>query len=92
MCAVVLLPTAQRDVESLDSTTLRHLDNLFDLLSEFPLAGQAAELPNAPHVRRLVCGDRLIFYSHNEPASAILIYTVRHGARRPPESLSDLEK
>lgn len=91
-CSVVLLPTALRDIESLDATALRRFDRLVDLLSEFPLAGREADLPNAPHVRRLVCGEHLILYSHHQPASAILIYTVRHGARRPPESLADIDE
>jgi plasmid stabilization system protein ParE len=89
---LVLLPTAQRDIESLDSQTLHRLDRLFDLLTEFPYAAQVADITGYPYVRRAVCKDYLVFYSYNRQVDTVLIYTVRHGARRPPMSMSDFDK
>lgn len=62
MAVLVLSLRSVDDMESLSERDLRRVWKEVDLLCDFPLSSQTAEIPDLPEVRRCVAGKHLIFY------------------------------
>ena len=85
MTAILILTIrAAEDMESLHERDLRRVWKEIDLLCDFPLSSQIAEIPELPELRRCVAGNYLIFYDYDEESRYLSIYSVRHGRRKPP--------
>ena len=78
-----ILPRAESELLELPNRDIRKVVDLLDFLSIFPLGAQSAEFEEAPDVRRGVAGDYLIYYRYDKSRNTVLVYTIRHGARKP---------
>lgn len=83
---LLILPRADADLADVRPDDLRRVVEVLEFLCDYPHAAQTADLMDAPQVRRAVAGQYLIYYRHDPDRHAILVYTVRHGHRRPPEA------
>jgi len=82
---VHLDPIAAQDIDALTRSALSRVIEILDFLSENPLGAQTAGYRKAPDIRRAVAGKYLIYYRYAPEENAVLVYTVRHGARKPPK-------
>ena len=86
---LLILPRAEADLLEMSLPDLKRAVETLDFLCEFPDGAQTAGLDRAPELRRAVSGNWLIYYRFAAESRHVLIYTVRHARRMPPE-LSDI--
>ncbi len=84
--ALLILPRADADLADVRPSDLRRVVEVLEFLCDYPRAAQTADLADAPQVRRAVAGQYLLYYRYDPDRHAVLVYTVRHGRQRPPET------
>ncbi|HLK56721.1 MAG TPA: type II toxin-antitoxin system RelE/ParE family toxin [Chthonomonadaceae bacterium] len=82
---LLIFPRAEAEMLELPWRDLNHIMETLEFLCDFPRGAQTAGLEDAPEIRRAVSGNYLLYYRYNDESEEILLYTVRHGRRRPPE-------
>jgi mRNA-degrading endonuclease RelE of RelBE toxin-antitoxin system len=76
-------PRAKQELDELSPSDLHRVLETISSLSLFPLSAATAQIRGLPEVRRAVAGKYLIYYEYDAQHDTIIIYTIRHGRRRP---------
>jgi plasmid stabilization system protein ParE len=82
---LLVLPRAEAEMLEMSQPDLQRVVETLEFLCEFPQGAQTAGLEAAPELRRAVSGNWLIYYRFEAESRNVLIYTVRHGRRMPPD-------
>ena len=89
MAEAILRLRAEQDMELLSYPELLKVIEVLNFLCDNPLGAQVAGYRKFPEMRRAVAGKYLIYYHYEMVENKVRVYSVRHGARRPPK-LKDL--
>jgi plasmid stabilization system protein ParE len=73
------------DMTGLPDLMFDEVVKTMEFLRDYPLGGQVAGIRGAKDIRRAVVKERyLIYYRYIEESNTVLVFRVRHGARKPP--------